>query len=140
MKSLFDHRRCAAIPPPAVTARTDEVVPADLNPPPVARVVVSRYEEKPKYLLNGVCVASSGVAYSSSSIEQLDDERVDHMVIHQYGAEGRQRVFSVMHACAGMVPLDRGGALCCDRVRLYRLAARHGEAERARRTEPLGAR
>jgi hypothetical protein len=71
-------------------------------------------KEKPNYIFNGVRVASRNEVYVSSSIQQLNEDRIDNMVIHHYQNDRWTAMSSAIWACAGMWPLfgQDGGIIC----------------------------
>jgi hypothetical protein len=70
--------------------------------------------EKPRYIHTGVRVVTRGEVYVASQAEQLNERKIDNMIIHQFTRDGRVAVSSAYRACAGMWPLSppKDGILC----------------------------
>lgn len=68
-------------------------------------------KEKPNYIFNGVCIAGHDEVYVSSSIQQLNEDRIDNTVIHHYRKGEWTATSKAIWGCAGIQPLfgnDRG--------------------------------
>jgi hypothetical protein len=70
--------------------------------------------EVPRYIHTGVRVVTRNEVYVSSQAEQLNERKLDNMMIHQFTPSGRVAVSSAYRACAGMWPLSPPdeGILC----------------------------